>query len=122
MNELASLGPPPAAWTLGALSQPWGWEVDSDFKELRCLRLVDGAAAAPPPPALLWRWPRAWFAIFDYEGDPWQIAIACEWIVRRWIPAGGLRFGYAPLVSLVEAWPPTGPMRARVHAPIRSLR
>jgi AraC family transcriptional regulator len=122
MDELCRLGDAPAPWTMGALSQPWGWEVDSDFKELRCLRLVDAAAAHPPPPALLWRWSRTWFGVFQYEGDPALIAPACEWIVRRWIPNAGLRFGYAPLISLIEEWPPLLPVRARLHVPMRALR
>ena len=120
MMALLESAPMPEPWQFGGVAQPWGWDSGTPFKELRCLRLVDEDLPPPAPPLMVWRCPEQWFATFDYHGPIDGIASVCEWLVSTWIPRAGLRFGYAPLISLLKSFG-EDPTRARLHVPIHSI-
>ena len=98
-----SLAPDPERpWVFGGFAQPWGWTGGPLTPELNCLRLTDAPVSALAPPHLPWRLRARWMLRFDYHGALIGSAAACEWIIRRWIPASGLRPVYWPVLTRVE--------------------
>ncbi|MEM6930050.1 MAG: AraC family transcriptional regulator [Myxococcota bacterium] len=121
MAQLLGACPPDRPWQLGGIAQPWGWLTDEAPREFRCLRVRDRDDRAPPPPLVPWSWPRDWFAVFDYDGPLDQIEAACSWMASRWPERVGVRLGYGPLFSLLEAMTDPSRARARLHLAVRPL-
>ncbi len=106
-------------WQFGGAVQPWGWMggVSRAF-DLRVVRYTESVARGAEPPLECWRLPRAWYASFVYRGALDGLAVACEWIVKYWIPRSGLRYAFLPTLSQMGT---AEPMHVRLHAPVRSL-
>lgn len=122
MGLLVQRYPLDGPFQLGGLAQPWGWIGGPADRDLRLLRFTAPTAARPDPPLMRWRAPPRWYASFDYEGGLDGVARACEWIVGEWIVRSGLRVGFAPVISqLDQPQASTGPVQARLHAPVRAL-
>lgn len=102
LASLSLMPDPGRPWVFGGFAQPWGWTGGPLAPELNCLRFTDAPVAALAPPHLPWRLRARWMLRFDYRGSLLGSAVACEWIVRRWIPAAGLRPVYWPVLTRVE--------------------
>ncbi|MBK8253245.1 MAG: helix-turn-helix transcriptional regulator [Polyangiaceae bacterium] len=119
MAQLLAAAPPSGPWQFGGIAQPWGWRGAAP-RDLRVFRQVP-EGCKPPAPLLPWRFPRGFFACFEFNGPASHIATCCGFLVDRWIPSAGLRAAFASLFTLVENPFALEHTRARIHVPIESM-
>jgi AraC family transcriptional regulator len=107
---------PTAPWGWGSITPPQGWATQSRSREFRWIRLVDAHAPPPAPPLRAWSTPAAWYARFDYDGPEGAFQDTYRWIFNTWLPHAGLRYAFAPTVTLLDPARWGSPVLERTHA------
>ncbi len=116
---------PSGPWARGLTSPPQGWVTRSGTREFRCIALTAGRSRVPTPPLEPWRMASAWCARFAFTGSPLAIPAAFDWIFRAWLPKSGMRYAFAPTVTLFDETGrprPRGVVDARIWIPVERLR
>jgi Helix-turn-helix domain len=112
-------------WVFGAATPPWGFCGAAKNREYRCLRFEPRRNRELGPPLEAWNAPAAWHMRFVYEGTTCGLDALMQWIFSEWLPGSGLRWRFAPVVTVFDndVWAASAfqATHAQVHVPVSNL-